>query len=143
MSNIYILKDGITNDILRACDTEANAEQLKANMILTGEYKSISVNPYELYTGTVGKLTVVKVSGKMYNDVPNTLKVEADNPSGVVTDNLRFDVTGETVTYSGQVNLTEEEQAMTDATTLLASVQPRVRTWVAGLFKTRLENDNA
>ena len=142
MSNIYVLKDGTTNAIISVHDVEANAEQLKANMLLTGEYRSISLNPYVLNTDKINKLAVVNITGRVYDGDATTIKITASNPSGVVTDNLQFAVASSVVTFTGQMNLTADELLITDSATLLATLTPRVKTWVESEFARRLTNDN-
>ena len=141
MSNIYVLKDGTTNAIISVHDVEANAEQLKANMLLTGEYRSISLNPYVLNTDKINKLAVVNITGRVYDGDVTMVKITASNPSGVVTDNLQFAVASSVVTFTGQMNLTADELLITDSATLLATLTPRVKTWVESGFARRLTND--
>ena len=142
MSNVYVLKDGVLNNVISICSDETNAEQLKANLMLTGEYRSISLNPYVLNTDTIAKLAVVNISGKMYDGATTTVKVTASNPSSAVTDNLQFSVVSPDVTFTGQINLTVDEKAITDSQSLLTVLIPRIKTWVDSEFARRLTNDN-
>ena len=142
MSNVYVLKDGVSNSVISVCNDETNAGQLKTNLLLTGEYRSISLNPYVLNTDNIAKLAVVNISGKMYDGTTTTVKVTASNPSSVVTNNLQFSVVSSDVTFTGQVNLTVDEQAITDSQELLTALVPRIKTWVDSEFARRLTNDN-
>ena len=141
--NIYILKNNINSgEIIDACTTEERATQLKNNLILTGQYKSIAITSLEVNSDTINPLTAVAVEGKVLDGSNATVSVSAINPSSAVTDTLTFAVDGAKIEYTGKVNLTTDEKAMTDADTLLAELKPRIKTYVVSEFSKRLLNDN-
>ena len=107
--------------------------------IKTGEYKTIDIEEFELNTDTILPLEVVKISGTLDSNGTVTMKVNAYNPTATVTDNLKFAVTANSITYTGFANLTSAEQSIGD----LNDITGRLKDWVKEEFKTRLENDNA
>lgn len=135
---LYVLKSN-TNAIIEICDGADNASTLKDNLIKTGEYKTIDIEEFELNTDTILPLEVVKISGTLDSNGSVTMKVNAYNPTATVTDNLKFAVTANSITYTGFANLTSAEQSIGD----LNDITSRLKDWVKEEFKTRLENDNA
>ena len=110
---------------------------MKANIIKTGQYKSIAIDSFEVDTDKVSPLEVVKISGYISNGVVS-LKVRAYNPTAPIEDMLIFAVSNSQITFTGFVNLDDVEQDAEDITELKA----RISAWVLEEFKSRLENDN-
>ena len=134
---LYVLKSN-TNAIIEICDDADNASTLKDNLIKTGEYKTIDIEEFELNTDKILPLEVVKISGTIDSNGSVTMKVNAYNPTATVTDNLKFAVTANSITYTGFANLTSAEQSIGD----LNDITGRLKDWVKEEFKGRLENDN-
>ena len=134
---LYVLKSN-TNAIIEICDDADNASTLKDNLIKTGEYKTIDIEEFELNTDQILPLEVVKISGTIDSNGSVTMKVNAYNPTATVTDNLKFAVTANSITYTGFANLTSAEQSIGD----LNDITGRLKDWVKEEFKGRLENDN-
>lgn len=135
---VYILKNGLNlSEIIDVFDDEANASQMKANLIKTGQYKSIAIDSFDVETNTVNPLEVVKISGYVSNGVVN-LKVKAYNPTAPMADTLTFNVSNSQITFTGFVNLDVVEQDAED----IAELKTRVSAWVLEEFRSRLENDN-
>lgn len=134
---IYLIRNAINDNIVEVCDAENNANQLKANLVLAGEYSKLYVQKFPVSGDTIVPLEAVSISGEYKN---GTLKIKAYNPVTPVTDKLEFNVdnTSGKITYSGYVTLTDAEQANFD----LEAFKERVRDWVTEQFKVRLENDN-
>ena len=139
---VYVLKDGVNKNIIDICDNETNANQLKSNILLTGEYKLVNIEPRTLNTDTVSALSVVSITGTLYNDEVTKLVVSAMNPSTTVTDSLSFNVDSGKITFSGEINLTVNEKALTTSDELLAVLVPRCKQYVTDQFSLRLMNDN-
>ena len=139
---VYILKDGTTKNVIGVFDNETNANQMMNNILLTGEYRSVTMEPKTLNTDTVSALSVVAISGTLYNDEVTKLTVSAMNPSTTVTDNLSFNVDSGKITFSGVMNLITDEKALTTSETLLGAFKPRAELLIVSEFKKRLENDN-
>lgn len=135
---VYVLKNGKNlSEIVDICDDEDNAEQLKANLLKTGQYKNIVIENVELSTDPITALDVVKISGVYKNGTVNSV-ICAHNTTSSVADTLKFNVTPTVITYTGVVNLTPAEIADSD----IEALKARVDEWVIEEFKTRLENDN-
>lgn len=135
---VYILKNGLNlSEIIEVFDDEANASQMKANLIKTGQYKSIAIDSFDVETNTVNPLEVVKISGYVSNGVVN-LKVKAYNPTAPMADTLTFNVSNSQITFTGFVNLDVVEQDAED----IAELKTRISAWVLEEFRSRLENDN-
>ena len=135
---VYILKNGLNlSEIIEVFDDEANASQMKANLIKTGQYRSITIDSFEVDTDTVNPLEVVKISGYISNGVVS-LKVKAYNPTAHIEDMLIFTVSNSQITFTGFVNLDEVEQDVEDITEL----KTRISAWVLEEFKSRLEDNN-
>ena len=135
---VYILKNGLNlSEIIGVFDDEANASQMKANLIKTGQYRSITIDSFEVDTDKVNPLEVVKISGYISNGVVS-LKVKAHNPTAPIEDTLIFSVSNSQITFTGFVNLDDVEQDAEDITELKA----RISAWVLEEFRSRLENDN-
>lgn len=135
---VYVLKNGLNlSEIIEVFDDEANASQMKANLIKTGQYKSIAIDSFELGSDIVNPLEVVKISGYVSNGVVS-LKVKAYNPTAPMTDTLTFNVSNSQITFTGFVNLDVVEQDAEDITEL----KTRISAWVLEEFRSRLENDN-
>ena len=135
---VYILKNGLNlSEIIEVFDSEANAYQMKANLIKTGQYRSITIDSFEVDTDKVNPLEVVKISGHISNGVVS-LKVKAYNPTAPIEDMLIFTVSNSQITFTGFVNLDDVEQDAEDITELKA----RISAWVLEEFKTRLEDNN-
>ena len=135
---VYILKNGLNlSEVIEVFDDEANASQMKANLIKTGQYKSIAIDNFEVDTDKVNSLEVVKISGYITNGVVN-LKVKAYNPTAPIEDTLIFAVSNSQITFTGFVNLDDVEQDAEDITELKA----RISAWVLDEFKARLEDNN-
>lgn len=139
---VYVLKDGVTKNVIGIYDKETNASQMMNNILLTGEYKNVTIESRELNTDTVATLSVVGITGTLYNDEVTKLTVSAMNPSTTVTDSLSFNVDSNKITFSGVMNLTADEKALTTSETLLGAFKPRAELLVVSEFKKRLENDN-
>lgn len=139
---VYVLKDGVTKNVIGVYDKEANASQMMNNILLTGEYKNVTIESKELNTDTVATLSVVGITGTLYNDEVTKLVVSAMNPSTTVTDSLSFNVDSNKITFSGVMNLTTDEKALVTSETLLGAFKPRAELLVVSEFKKRLENDN-
>ena len=139
---VYVLKDGVTKNVIGIYDKETNASQMMNNILLTGEYKNVTIESKELNTDTVATLSVVGITGTLYNDEVTKLVVSAMNPSTTVTDSLSFNVDSNEITFSGVMNLTADEKALTTSETLLGAFKPRAELLVVSEFKKRLENDN-
>ena len=135
---VYILKNGLNlSEIIEVFDDETNASQMKANLIETGQYRSITIDSFEVDADKVNPLEVVKISGYISNGVVS-LKVRAYNPTAPIEDMLIFTVSNSQITFTGFVNLDDVEQDAEDITELKA----RISAWVLEEFKSRLENDN-
>lgn len=135
---VYILKNGLNlSEIIEVFDDEPNASQMKANLIKTGQYKSIAIDSFDVETNTVNPLEVVKISGYVSNGVVS-LKVKAYNPTAPMADTLTFTVSNSQITFTGFVNLDVVEQDAEDITEL----KTRISAWVLEEFRNRLENDN-
>ena len=135
---VYILKNGLNlSEIIEVFDDEANASQMKANLIKTGQYKSIAIDSFDVDTDKVNPLEVVKISGYISNGVVS-LKVKAYNPTSPIEDTLIFAVSNSQITFTGFVNLDEVEQDTEDITELKA----RISAWVLEEFKVSLEDNN-
>lgn len=135
---VYVLKNGLNlSEIIEVFDDEANASQMKANLIKTGQYKSITIDSFDVETNTVNPLEVVKISGYISNGVVN-FKVKAYNPTAPMADTLTFTVSNSQITFTGFVNLDVVEQDAEDITEL----KTRISAWVLQEFRSRLENDN-
>ena len=135
---VYILKNGLNlSEIIEVFDDETNASQMKANLIKTGQYRSITIDSFEVDTDTVNPLEVVKISGYISNGVVS-LKVKAHNPTAPIEDMLIFTVSNSQITFTGFVNLDDVEQDAEDITELKA----RISAWVLEEFKARLEDNN-
>lgn len=135
---VYILKNGKQQtEIIDVFDDEANASQMKANLIKTGQYKSIVIDSFELDSDPVSPLEVVKISGYVSNGVVN-LKVKAYNPTAPMADTLTFNVSNSQITFTGFVNLDVVEQDAEDITEL----KTRISAWVLEEFRSRLEDNN-
>ena len=135
---VYILKNGLNlSEIIEVFDDEANASQMKANLIKTGQYRSITIDSFDVETDTVNPLEVVKISGYITNGVVN-LKVKTYNPTAPIEDMLIFTVSNSQITFTGFVNLNEVEQDAEDITGL----KTRISAWVLEEFKSRLEDNN-
>ena len=135
---IYILKNGLNlSEIIEVFDDEANASQMKANLIKTGQYRSIAIDGFEVDTDKVNPLEVVKISGYISNGVVS-LKVKTYNPTAPIEDMLIFTVSNSQITFTGFVNLDDVEQDAEDITELKA----RISAWVLEEFKARLEDNN-
>ncbi len=116
---VYVLKDGVTKNVIGVYDKETNANQLKSNILLTGEYKLVNIETRTLNMDTISALSVVSITGTLYNDEVTKLVVSAMNPSTAVTDSLSFNVDSSKITFSGVMNLTTDEKALTTSETLL------------------------
>ena len=135
---VYILKNGLNlSEIIEVFDDEANASQMKANLIKTGQYRSIAIDSFEVDTDKVSPLDVVKISGYISNGVVS-LKVKTYNPTAPIEDMLIFTVSNSQITFTGFVNLDDVEQDAEDITELKA----RISAWVLEEFKARLEDNN-
>ena len=135
---VYILKNGLNlSEIIEVFDDEANASQMKANLIKTGQYRSITIDSFEVEADTVNPLEVVKISGYISNGVVS-LKAKAYNPTAPVEDMLIFTVSNSQITFTGFVNLDDVEQDAEDITEL----KTRISAWVLEEFKSRLEDNN-
>ena len=135
---VYILKNGSNlSEIIDVFDDEANASQMKANLIKTGQYKSITIDSFDVETDAVSPLEVVKISGYISNGVVN-LKVKAYNPTAPMSDTLTFTVSNSQITFTGFVNLDVVEQDAEDITEL----KTRISAWVLEEFRNRLEDNN-
>lgn len=135
---VYILKNGLNlSEIIEVFDDEVNASQMKANLIKTGQYRSITIDSFDVETDKVSPLEVVKISGYISNGVVS-LKVKAYNPTAPIEDMLIFTVSNSQITFTGFVNLDDVEQDAEDITEL----KTRISAWVLEEFKARLENDN-
>lgn len=135
---VYILKNGLNlSEIIEVFDDEANASQMKANLIKTGQYRSITIDSFEVVTDKVNPLEVVKISGYISNGVVS-LKVKTYNPTAPIEDMLIFTVSNSQITFTGFVNLDEVEQDVEDITEL----KTRISAWVLEEFKSRLEDNN-
>ena len=135
---VYILKNGLNlSEIIEVFDDEANASQMKANLIKTGQYRSITIDSFEVDTDKVNPLEVVKISGYISNGVVS-LKIKAYNPTAPIEDMLIFTVSNSQITFTGFVNLDEVEQDAEDITGL----KTRISAWVLEEFKSRLEDNN-
>ena len=135
---VYILKNGLNlSEIIGVFDDDANASQMKANLIKTGQYRSIAIDSFEVDTDTVNPLDVVKISGYISNGVVS-LKVKTYNPTAPIEDMLIFTVSNSQITFTGFVNLDAVEQDAEDITELKA----RISAWVLEEFKARLEDNN-
>ena len=139
---VYVLKDGTTKNVIGVFDNETNANQMMNNILLTGEYRSVTMEPKTLNTDTVSALSVVAISGTLYNDEVTKLTVSAMNPSTTITDNLSFNVDSGKITFNGVMNLTTDEKALTTSETLLGAFKHRAELLIVSEFKKRLENDN-
>ena len=139
---VYVLKDGTTKNVIGVFDNETNANQMMNNILLTGEYRSVTMEPKTLNTDTVSALSVVAISGTLYNNEVTKLTVSAMNPTTTITDNLSFNVDSGKITFSGEVNLTTDEKALTTSDALLAVLVPRCKEYVTSQFSVRLMNDN-
>ena len=135
---VYILKNGLNlSEIIEVFDDEANASQMKANLIKTGQYRSITIDSFEVDTDKVNPLEVVKISGYISNGVVS-LKIKAYNPTAPIEDMLIFTVSNSQITFTGFVNLDDVEQDAEDITGL----KTRISAWVLEEFKARLEDNN-
>ena len=135
---VYILKNGLNlSEIIEVFDDEANASQMKANLIKTGQYRSITIDSFEVDTDKVNPLEVVKISGYISNGVVS-LKVKAYNRIAPIEDMLIFTVSNSQVTFTGFVNLDDVEQDAED----IAELKTRISAWVLEEFKARLEDNN-
>ena len=139
---VYVLKDGVTKNVIGVYDKETNANQMMNNILLTGEYRSVTIESKELNTDTVSTLSVVGITGTLYNDEVTKLVVSAMNPSTTVIDSLSFNVDNNKITFSGVMNLTTDEKALTTSETLLGAFNPRAELLIVSEFKKRLMNDN-
>lgn len=129
--DVYILQNGINSDVIEVCDDETNADQLKENLLETGQYKNIYITKKEVNSDTIDPLSIVKISGDYSR---GTLAIYAYNPTTPQADKLEFTVNGDSIVYSGFVNLTTGET--------IDDLKTRIKTWVTDEFKIRLENDN-
>lgn len=135
---VYLLKNGLNlSEIIGVFDDEANASQMKANLIKAGQYKSITIDSFEVDTDKVNPLEVVKISGYITNGVVS-LKIKAYNPTAPIEDMLIFTVSNSQITFTGFVNLDVVEQDAEDITGL----KTRISAWVLEEFKSRLEDNN-
>ena len=132
---VYILKNGTTDSIIEICDEESNAEALKNNLLKTGQYKLINIVAFDILSDTIEPLSVVRIAG---NYTKNTLTVYAYNPTSVVDDTLTFTVNPNDVTFTGLINLTEDEKAEDN----IVNLKLRIREYVKEQFKERLEDNN-
>ena len=129
--NVYILQNEINSDVIEVCDDETNANQLKDNLLETGQYKAIYITTKTVNSDTIGSLSIVKIQGDYSRGI---LAIYAYNPTTPQADKLEFNVSGDSIVYSGFVNLTTGET--------IEDLKARIKTWVADEFKIRLENDN-
>ena len=134
---IYLLRNGRNNDIIKACELEANATTLKANLIKTGQYDLINIESLEVDQSSINPLAMVKVRGEIKPQGP-VFSIEAYQPSSIMSDVLKFNVLGNVVSFVGYVNLTSAEKALND----VEALTERIKEWVATEFKDRLLNDN-
>ena len=135
---VYILKNGLNlSEIIEVFDDEANASQMKENLIKTGQYRSITIDSFEVDADKVNPLEVVKISGYISNGVVS-LKVKTYNPTAPIEDMLIFTVSNSQITFTGFVNLDDVEQDAED----IAELKARISAWVLEEFKTRLEDNN-
>ena len=44
--DVYLIRNTVDDSIIEVCDDEDNANQLKDNLVLTGEYKNTYVDKY-------------------------------------------------------------------------------------------------
>lgn len=139
---VYVLKDNVTKNVIGVYDNEDNALQMKDNILLTGEYKQVFMESKELNTETVEELSVVAISGTLYNDEVTKLVVSATNPSTTTADTLSFNVDSGKITFEGLINLTDDEKMLNTPTALLGAFRPRMTEYIVSEFKVRLENDN-
>ena len=134
---IYVLKNGVTGQIIEAYDTQASADAQKANLLKTGEYVKITVETLQVISDVVTDLAVVKVDGYLSANGPK-FKISSYNPTGTVADSLTFTVASRLVSFTGYVNLTASEVNDPHITALSA----RVAQWIETEFSDRLLNDN-
>ena len=136
---IYILKNVRGNQIIRACDTESNAAALKANLLKTGEYEAINIEPIEVDSEFIEPLHIVKIRGEL-TPAGVGLKIMAINPGTTIPDTLSFNVGANSseVSFTGFVNLTPNEMAVNDVILLT----DRIKNWVKDEYRFRLTNDN-
>ena len=100
-------------------------------MLETGQYKAIYITTKTVNSDTIGPLAIVKIQGDYSR---GTLAIYAYNPTTPQADKLEFNVSGDSIVYSGFVNLITGET--------IEDLKARIKTWVADEFKIRLENDN-
>lgn len=134
---VYLLKNGRNNQIISACDDDTNASTLKANLIKTGEYDTITVEEVEVNTDYIEPLAIVKIKGDMRANGPQ-FTITAFNPDSVMEDTLIFNVAGNTIMFNGYVNLTEGEKRLSD----VEALKQRIGKWVSNEMSLRLMNDN-
>lgn len=134
---VYLLINGRNQSIVRACDLERNAITLKTNLLKTGEYDILTIEPVDVDTEDIADLAVVSIAGHMTNSGPQ-VTIKAYNADSVIDDTLIFKVNGSDVRFSGFVNLTPDEAAVKDITNLTK----RIKLWISTEYKSRLEDNN-
>lgn len=134
---VYLLKNGRNGALIEACDDQANASTLKANLIKTGEYDVINIEEIEVNQDYIEPLAIVKIRGQMKPQGPD-FTITAYNPTSVVEDTLIFNVNNNNISFNGFVNLTAGEKQLSDVDAL----RQRIAKWVNAEMAERLMNDN-
>ena len=57
--DVYLIRNAINDSIVEVCDAENNANQLKANLVLAGEYSKLYVQKFPVNGDTIVPLEAV------------------------------------------------------------------------------------
>lgn len=137
--NIYVLRNGLNRQFISAFDNESSAIAERNNLLKAGIYRKIDLETMPVKTEVVTAMTVVKVEGYLAPTGPKLTVTPYTPAAGItVVDKLTFNVTTRAVTFVGFANMTADEIAATDIT----SLKNRLTGWIEQSFTERIENDN-
>lgn len=137
--NVYVLRNGLNRQFIEAFDSESSAIAEMNNLLKVGAYRKIDLETMLVSSDVVTAMSVVKVEGYLHSTGPK-LTITPYTPAEDVTviDKLTFNVTSKAVTFVGFANMTADEIAASDIT----SLKNRLAEWIEDAFHERLTNDN-
>jgi hypothetical protein len=137
--NVYVLRNGLNRQFISAFDNESSAIAERNNLLKVGIYRKIDLETMPVSSDAVTSMSVVKVEGYLAPTGPKLTVTPYTPASGItVVDKLTFNVTTRAVTFVGFANMTADEIAATDIT----SLKNRLTGWIEQSFTERIENDN-